>query len=342
MEIYRTSRCGTVSPTVPTGVERILASLSYPVEGAPQQYHLAYQQAMRERCGLHKFQILADDRVLPKALKSLLSGKGAPAVTLKKRCLNVVCTIVQDRTYLNEANILVLPSTIVGAGLALFLRPTPAGREDYTIPAGRRLCLYSDEVVGEEGEVTNTDYCLDRMEGVKRMTWNPLHPDGANLGRYINQGGLVDGLRALVSSCDRTSGAVSFSPKKAEAVFAQHCNVAYMYVREPAPGGGRGHKDTLVVTMGKATTLSSTHAIELLGNYGIGYWIPYVLSHHQEWGTDNTLVTLVLWLLLADTSAVEGSVRQRYLTGYNIAPATYAMFKNMPCPWTTTTRRRRH
>ena len=55
-------------------------------------------------------------------------------------------------------------------------------------------------------------------------------------------------------------------------MFAQHCNVGYKYVKDPAPGGGgRGHKDTLVVTMAKATTSSSTHAIELLGNYGIGY-----------------------------------------------------------------------
>ena len=54
-------------------------------------------------------------------------------------------------------------------------------------------------------------------------------------------------------------------------MFAQHCNVGYKYVKDPAPGGGgRGHKDTLVVTMAKATTSSSTHAIELLGNYGIG------------------------------------------------------------------------
>ncbi|KAL5463279.1 hypothetical protein EMCRGX_G032167 [Ephydatia muelleri] len=154
-----------------------------------------------------------------------------------------------------------------------------------------------------------------------------MNPDGANLGRYVNQGGLIEGLRALVSSCDRTRGAESFSPKEAEAVFGQHCNVAYRHVKEPAPGGGRGHKDTLVVTMGKATTSSSTHAIELLGNYGIGYWIPYVLSHHQEWGLGNTLVTLVLWLLLADSSVVEAGVRQRYLTGHDITPATFAAFK---------------
>ena len=56
-------------------------------------------------------------------------------------------------------------------------------------------------------------------------------------------------------------------------MFGQHCNVAYRYSKDPAPGGGRGHKDTLVVTMA------------LLGNYGIGYWIPYVLNHRQEWGT---------------------------------------------------------
>ena len=191
VELYRTARFG-VDPTVPTGVDRIAAGLSYPVEGAPTQYHDAYQRAKRERCGLHAYGILDDDRVLPKALKGLLTGKGTPVVIHEDHRLNEVCSVLQDRMYLNEANILVLPSTIEGAGLALFLRPTPAGREDYTIPAGRRLCLYSDEIVGEEGEVTNTDYCLDKVEGARRITWNPLHPDGANLGRYINQGGLVE------------------------------------------------------------------------------------------------------------------------------------------------------
>eukprot|EP00731_Ephydatia_muelleri_P038276 Em0703g1a len=236
VEIFRIARHGRVNPMVSTGVDRIAAGLSYPVEGAPTQYHDAYQRAKRERCGLHAYGILDDDRVLPKALKGLLTGKGT--------------RVVVENNSLKEA-----------------------GR-DYTIPAGRRLCLYSDEVVGEEEEVTNTDYCLDRVEGGRRITWNPLNPDGANLGRYVNQGPV---------------GPESFSPKEAEAVFGQHCNVAYRHVKEPAPGGGRGHKDTLVVTMGKATTSSSTHAIELLGNYGIGYWIPYVLSHHQEWGLGNTL-----------------------------------------------------
>ena len=164
VEIFRIARHGRVNPMVSTGVDRIAAGLSYPVEGAPTQYHDAYQRAKRERCGLHAYGILDDDRVLPKALKGLLTGKGT-RVVVENNSLKEVSTVLQDTTHLNEANILVLPSTIVGAGLALFLRPTPAGREDYTIPAGRRLCLYSDEVVGEEDEVTNTDYCLDRVEG---------------------------------------------------------------------------------------------------------------------------------------------------------------------------------
>ena len=59
--------------------------------------------------------------------------------------------------------------------------------------------------------------------------------------------------------------------------------------------------------------LSSTHAIEPLGNYGIGYWIPYGLKYHQEWGVNSPLVKCVLWLLLSDNSTMGRQEREMYL-----------------------------
>ena len=65
------------------------------------------------------------------------------------------------------------------------------------------------------------------------------------------------------------------------------------------------HTDTYTTSMpptSRTIHSSSTHAIELLVNYGIGYWIPYILKHYEEWGLNNPLVKCVLWLLLSDNS----------------------------------------
>eukprot|EP00731_Ephydatia_muelleri_P033649 Em0034g31a len=139
VEIFRIARHGRVNPMVSTGVDRIAAGLSYPVEGAPTQYHDAYQRAKRERCGLHAYGILDDDQVLPKALKGLLTGKGT-RVVVENNSLKEVCTVLQDTTHLNEANILVLPSTIVGAGLALGHRSMIV-----TVPQGYPIHLLHGE-----------------------------------------------------------------------------------------------------------------------------------------------------------------------------------------------------
>ena len=68
------------------------------------------------------------------------------------------------------------------------LRPTPSGRSNYIIPAGAHICLYSD--IHVKGDQANTDYLMVREVGGRHMQWNPVNPDGANMGRLVNQGGL--------------------------------------------------------------------------------------------------------------------------------------------------------
>ena len=146
VEIYRQSQ-DTLNLTVPTGVERIQAGLSYPY-GDDQRYMQAYNIAQRNGVGLHQYH-LVDDRLLPGALKQQLQDYLGARVTHKISVTNNDCVVINENTYLNESHVLEMTSTIQGAGLAAFLRPTPPDRQAYTIPQGARICLYSDQLVVE-------------------------------------------------------------------------------------------------------------------------------------------------------------------------------------------------
>ena len=322
-----------------TGEERIRAGLSYPTLRAPTRYVRAYEAAQRNGVGLHQY-YLVDDEVLPGALKQKLQILGA-TVTHTTSINNIKCVVVNENTYLNECHVLEMTSTIPGAGMAAsaFLRPTPPDRHAYVIPEGARICLYSDQLVNEAEQV-NTDYLLVR-EAYGRKAWNPLVPDGANFGRLVNQGGLEEGLKALVASCDVTRGSVRFSAGDAEIVFMAKSNVTYKYKYNNLATMGRKHQ--LEVVASKTITSSSTHAIELLGNYGIGYWIPYVLSHHEQWGMDNAIVKCVLWLLLSENSSMGRAERLQYLGDEEhslVTPATRELFRRMECPFPIDSRKR--
>ena len=336
VEIYRQSQ-DTLNHTVPTGVERIQAGLSYPY-GDDRRYMQAYNIAQRNGVGLHQYH-LVDDRLLPGALKQQLQDNLGARATHKISVTNNDCVVINENTYLNESHVLEMTSTIPGAGMAAFLRPTPPDRHAYVIPVGARICLYSDQLVNEAEQV-NTDYLLVR-EAYGRKAWNPLVPDGANFGRLVNQGGLEEGLKALVASCDVTCGSVRFSAGDAETVFMAKSNVTYKYNCNNLATMGRKHQ--LEVVASKTITSSSTHAIELLGNYGIGYWIPYVLSHHEQWGMDNAIVKCVLWLLLSENSSMGRAERLQYLGDEEhslVTPATRELFRRMECPFPIDSRKR--
>eukprot|EP00731_Ephydatia_muelleri_P038071 Em0647g2a len=237
VEIYRQSQ-DTLNHTVPTGVERIQAGLSYPY-GDDRRYMQAYNIAQRNGVGLHQYH-LVDDRLLPGALKQQLQDNLGARVTHKIPVTNNDCVVINENTYLNESHVLEMTSTIPGAGMAAFLRPTPPDRHAYVIPVGARICLYSDQLVNEAEQV-NTDYLLVR-EAYGRKAWNPLVPDGANFGRLVNQGGLEEGLKALVASCDVTRGSVRFSAGDAETVFMAKSNVTYKYNCNNLATMGRKHQ----------------------------------------------------------------------------------------------------
>ena len=94
-----------------------------------------------------------------------------------------------------------------------------------------------------------------------------------------------------------------------------NCNVTYRY--SPNRNASEERRHQLEVVVSRTIWSSSTHAIELLGNYGIGYWIPYILKHYEEWGLDNPLVKCVLWLLLSDNSTVLANCNVTYRYSLN-------------------------
>ena len=49
--------------------------------------------------------------------------------------------------------------------------------------------------------------------------YDPQVYDGHNIGRLVNQGGLLEGLRELVAPSDRERGCTAYSPTVAEAIF---------------------------------------------------------------------------------------------------------------------------
>ena len=129
------------------------------------------------------------------------------------------------------------------------------------------MSVYSDICV--EGDQVNTDYLMVREVRGRRMQWNTMDPDGANMGRLVNQGVLMEGLKAPVASSDVACGLKNYSPREAEEIFKAHSKVTYKYVHQPqAPHAMRY---TLEIIAQRPITSSSTHAIELFGNYGIEY-----------------------------------------------------------------------
>ena len=107
-----------------------------------------------------------------------------------------------------------------------------------------------------------------------------------------------------MASCDVACGSPRYySAREAEDVFLAACNITYRYIFSTHATEGR-RKQLEVVALRRIQS-SSTHATELLGNCGIGYWIPYIVKqHHQTSGEDNDAIRCVLWLQLSKQSSM--------------------------------------
>ena len=192
--------------------------------------------------------------------------------------------VTRSKANIHQSMVFVAESTIPNAGCGLFLRPHST---EMYFNAGDTLCLYSRETLTEEqvGGLSNQDYVLDVGES-RFADASVFH--GWNLGRFVNQGGLLEGLKKLATDFDKKY----FRPDSAEKVVERFCNVKFS--RNPRNKVSIKVKDRL---------RCNTHntAKELFVNYGLlDYWIKYISnidSATMEHDSGDELSQLVRWIV---------------------------------------------
>ena len=91
------------------------------------------------------------------------------------------------------------------------------------------MCIFfANRTPAPEGHPSDYELGSTRRGGAGvDAVYDPQVYDGKNIGRFINQGGLLEGIQALVASCDLEQGGDVYQPKVAENIFNQHANVVY-------------------------------------------------------------------------------------------------------------------
>ena len=319
MEIF-TIESGEVFPKA-TGVRLVELGLSYPLESPspPPCYQQAWMQSNK---GVHNpslYGLAKCESLAPWQLKSLFSRSVSEIVReWSSDVARVKCRVHNSTMHLNEANLLVLKSLIPGAGLGLFLRPTP-GHHSLVIPRDTRICLYSCRPLASEESIADlptTDYLLEAQVGHTTHFYSPHEFTGEEMGRFVNQGGLIKGLEQLCMECDRRRGATSFSLHPVREVMGSSCNVAFSFQRNS------------LLVVARQDLLSSIDAQELLVDYGIDYWVRYVVEHLHRLDSNAPRVKYILWALLSEDSVYHSN---RDLVE-NIPEDVIQRYAHMPCP----------
>ncbi len=277
----------------------IKAGLSFPIDGAPEHCKQALLQAKQAMEGVWKCGDLADHPDLrPWVLKRKLVNPDRDMDTKRNADGSVELKVLNVSTRLNESHVMVAKSTIEGADRGLFLRPRC---RMYTIPPKKAICSYQLVPDEEEDTSVTSDYLLDLQKGGRTFLYQAPTYNGQNVGRFINQGGLREGLAKMCYRSDRTKGCVSFCPRDVEEVFRQHCNVQYTVRRREA-----------VVVSTKEIQVHPGHPIELFSNYGLSYWVKFALRHWEDIGLDHFMVKSVLWCLLSQGSVWSDSDKRKF------------------------------
>ena len=165
--------------------------------------------------------------------------------------------VTRSKANIHQSMVFVAESTIPNAGCGLFLRPHST---EMYFRARDTLCLYSRETLTEEQiqNISNPDYILEVRDSMF-VDASVFH--GWNLGRFVNQGGLLEGLKQLAT--DFALG--HFHLDSAEKVAESFCNVIY------------SQKGNTVVINVKDKVLhcnTNNTAKELFVNYGLdNYWV---------------------------------------------------------------------
>ena len=122
---------------------------------------------------------------------------------------------------------MILPSRIDGAGLGLFLHPTLSGAAP-TVPMHSPICYYAGRDERDELDMVTTDYLFVMQSGSgASQLYNPKTYNGQNIGRFVNQGGLDNGMKTMACACDRAAGSTGFRSGAVQHALSSHCNVGY-------------------------------------------------------------------------------------------------------------------
>ena len=230
---------------------------------------------------------------------------------------NLKLKIRNKRAHLNEAHLFVARSTIKAAGLGLFIRPPTGDNGEIRIPAITILCVYGRPA--PEGIVdSDSDYYLCREFGGRLWHYDAKKVDGENIGRYINQGALMDGLTTF---CTHSSLGTIPDTK---VVVDRGCNVAFHHHNNRA----------CVRTTREIVVSAGSESLELMIDYGITqYWFPYLLKRAVSPSMLTSLHLAVLWPLFSPESRLPRKARARLIGDVLISDDVVEHVKHLPCPF---------
>ena len=307
---------GTLPVVHHSNVTNLVAhGLTYPVKDSP--IGLSQSESAKKNMGAFG-EVLYDDRLAPWSLKRTMAQAQETIVEIEdeNKCYEI--KIENCMTRLNEAHLMVGKSIIPNAGRGLFIKPRPfAATHPIIIPKGRRLCYYSRySLTRAEVEALEThDYFIT----VGQKCFDASTYTGDNMGRFINQGGLFEGLKVMCRESAKKDQSMHHNVIR-EAV-SQYTNVKFMYSQMK-----------LDIVASKDLQLSS-QSQELFIDYDIfQYWVPYVLHNLDAFGYDSELSTYVLWCVLSKESNWSTKMRTDMLEGLSIPSDVKDRYRVMPCP----------
>ena len=280
---------------------------------SPGLYRRAWETGKSRKCGIHTYDLGSVEQLHPMVLKRALT-RSNPVLSIEHDWGDtpITCRVSNVTDHLNEANIFILRSYIPGAGLGLFLRPTPpATGVPLVIPKDRTICLYELQPTRVPlDEIVCTDYLMEDTR--QKLFFNPEVYDGANVGRFVNQGGLPEGVKKLCQSLDRKTGSRGLQSGYVNDEMDKLCNVRYTVVRK-----------SYMNVVASRDLRSGNDCQELLGNYSISYWLRFFPEHVDH---TNELCKAILWCLLSRHSAYEDRSQE-------FSQSIVDMYSDMDCPY---------
>ena len=316
-----------------TGVRLIEAGLSHLTDNSPILYKEAWSRAKQQQTGVHKYSLGEQPEVHPVYLKQALTRRAPVPSTVTVQVVSldttITCTVKNNphADYLNEANVWILKSTLHNAGLGLFLKPTLPSKHCICIPAKKVICTYSAEPITTPLlHMATTDYLIEAEHRGSILSFNPQVYDGQNIGRFINQGGLLEGIQEMCLCCDKQQGGSGIQQGRIHKVMEDKCNTAYQI-----SSGSVLH----VVSLQRLE--SAPTPTELLANYSYTYWTRYIASHYKDLGLKNPVVRGFLWCYLSRNSVL---YRSADFDTSCIPQSVLSQFYDMECPFRQGQRRK--